>query len=105
MSELRSDPDALAVFDGHSISYTYENGWSFTNYFEGELRISEMKGKTLREEVTITETAPKVYFIAWEDAHMGLIAQVVNLNDDTVQAAVKESGTVQIWKAAITNFE
>lgn len=105
MPELRSEPDALAVFDGRTLSYTYDNGWAFTNRFEGELRVSPMDGKILREEITVTEAAPKTYFIAWEDEHMGLIAQVVNLNDETVQVAVMHEGRVQVWKGKITAFE
>ena len=47
--------DAISIFDQMSLSYTYENnGWSFTNFFDGYMRISEMESRgTLREIVTV----------------------------------------------------
>ena len=30
--------DPIARFDGTTISYTYDNGWDFSNTFEGDVR-------------------------------------------------------------------
>ena len=50
----QSDP--IARFDGKTISYTYDNGWDFTNTFEGNIRVtvSPRRGE-LREPVQIRE--------------------------------------------------
>jgi hypothetical protein len=46
-----------------SLSYTYENnGWAFTNYFDGSIRITEMESRgTLREVVTIDELRDDIF--------------------------------------------
>lgn len=98
--------DATARFDQMSLSYTYENnGWSFTNFFEGNTRISEMASRgTLRETVSIEALRDEVYVIAWEDEEMGTITQVVDLPEQRILAAVPWDGKVEIWPAKITVF-
>ena len=98
--------DALSHFDKKSLSYTYENnGWEFTNYFQGNLRISEMESRgTLRENVAIEELRDGIYVIAWEDAEMGPITQIVDFPKELILAAVPWEGKVEIWPAKITAF-
>lgn len=98
--------DALSRFDQMSLSYTYENnGWSFTNYFDGSIRISELESRgTLRETVTIEELRDDVYMIAWVDEEMGPISQVVDLSMQRILAAVPWEGSVEIWPAKISAF-
>lgn len=98
--------DALSYFDKKSLSYTYNNnGWSFTNYFEGNIRISEMESRgTLRESIAIDELRDGIYVIAWEDAEMGPITQVVDFPKKRILAAVPWEGKVETWPATITAF-
>ena len=105
MSENPLGP-AIDVFDGRTFSYVYENGWDFTNYFEGDLRISNVEGRgELRETVVVTHAGPDLCYIAWEDAEMGLISQVVDLANRTGQASVLIDGNVAIWPGTITAFD
>ena len=98
--------DALAYFDKKSLSYTYENdGHSDTNYFEGNIRTTETESRgTLRENITIAGLRDGIYMISWQDAEMGLIAQVVDFPKKRIVAAVPVEGKVEIWHAKITAF-
>lgn len=98
--------DAESHFNKKSFSYTYENnGWSFTNYFEGNIRISEMESRgTLRENVNIEELRDGIYVIAWEDEEMGPITQIIDFSKQQILAAVPWEGKVEIWPAKITAF-
>lgn len=97
---------ALSRFDQMSLSYTYENnGWAFTNYFDGSIRITEMESRgTLREVVTIDELRDDIYLITWADEEMGPITQVVDFKQERILAAVPWEGSVEIWPAKITAF-
>lgn len=92
--------------DKKSLSYTYENkSWSFTNYFEGKTRISEMESLSpLQETVSIEELRDGVYVIAWEDEEMGPITQLVDFPTQRILAAVPWEGKVEIWSTKITAF-
>ena len=88
--------DPVSAFDGKTISYTYDNGWSFTNTFEGHLRISDVPRGHLREHVEMAELRPGLFFVSWIDDEMGLIAQIIDLETGTVLAAIPtdtEEGT------------
>lgn len=99
--------NALAHFDKKTFSYTYTNNeWSFTNYFEGDLRISEVGERgTLREKVTIVEYPNEVFIITWEDEEMGPITQVVDFKSKTLICAIKWEGKMEIWPGVITEFK
>jgi hypothetical protein len=73
-----------------SLSYTYENnGWAFTNYFDGSIRITEMESRgTLREVVTIDELRDDIYLITWADEEMGPITQVVDFTPIEIEDSV-----------------
>ena len=98
--------DAISVFDQKSLSYTYENnGWSFTNYFDGHTRISEVEGRgTLHEIVAVTEAADGIYFLTWEDEEMGPLTQLIDLSNKRIFAAVPWEGKMEIWPGTITSF-
>lgn len=98
--------DAISIFDQKSLSYTYENnGWSFTNYFDGHTRISEMETRgTLRELVTVIEVSESVYFLTWEDEEMGALTQLIDLPKKRIYASVPWNGKMEIWPANITEF-
>ncbi len=98
--------DALSRFNQMSLSYTYENnGWSFTNFFDGGIRISEMASRgTLRETITIEELRDEIYMITWEDEEMGVITQIVDLPKKRLLAAVPWEGKIEVWPATITAF-
>ena len=98
--------DAQAHFEKKSLSYTYENNdWSFTNYFEGNIRISEMEARgTLHESVIIEELRYEIYVITWEDEEMGPITQVIDFPQQRILAAVPWEGKIEIWPAKITAF-
>lgn len=101
-----TDQDPIARFDDKSISYTYDNGWSFTNRFEGTTRISEVPRRgVLREEIEMAELRPNLYFASWIDDEMGLIAQIIDLEAGTILAAIPAGGnTSQILSGTITSF-
>lgn len=86
------DTKPVSAFDGKTISYTYENGWSFTNSFEGNLRISDVPRGILREQVEVAELRTGLYFISWIDDEMGLLAQIIDLDTNTVIAAIPVEG-------------
>ena len=80
--------DQISRFDGKTISYTYGNGWSFTNTFDGHLRISHVPRGELREHVEMRQLRDGLFFVSWIDDQMGLIAQIIDLDSDTVLAAI-----------------
>lgn len=101
----QSDP--IANFDKKTISYTYENGWEFTNTFDGHTRISVVPRRgELREHVQMAQLRPGLFLASWIDEEMGLLAQIIDLENKTVLAAIPtddETGT-QIISATITGF-
>ncbi|MGH1346318.1 MAG: hypothetical protein ACRBN8_32425 [Nannocystales bacterium] len=106
MAENELGRDALEVFNGKKLSYTYENGWAFTNVFDGSTRITEVEGRgTLRERVAIRYVAPQTYFITWTDDEMGPITQVIDLQARTLIAAVPVDGNIEVWTSTVTAFE
>ena len=99
-------PDAIASFDNTTISYTYDNGWSFTNTFDGHTRISVVPRRgELREHVQMTELRPGLYLASWIDEEMGLLAQILDLENRTVLAAipVENNNTTEIIRGTITS--
>lgn len=97
--------DAIKKFDGMSLSYTYENDWEFTNYFEGTTRITEVGARgILHETMAIEKLRDGIYMISWEDAEMGYITQVFDLPNKTMLASVPIEGKIEIWKAVVTQF-
>lgn len=103
-----SESDPIATFDKKSISYTYDNGWSFTNTFEGHTRVSVVPRRgELREHVEMRELRPNLYFVSWIDGEMGLLAQIIDLENRTVLAAipVENDERTEIISAAITRFD
>lgn len=97
----------IAKFDEKTISYTYDNGWSFTNTFEGHTRVSEVPGRgVLREHIEMTELRPDLFFVSWVDDEMGLIAQAIDLEAGTVLAAIPAGGErTEILSGVITSFD
>ena len=101
--------DPIVRFDGTTISYTYDNGWDFTNTFEGDVRVtmSPRRGE-LREPVQIRELRPEVFLVSWIDAEMGLLAQGIDLEERTVLAAIPSEaapGESEIIVASISSFD
>lgn len=88
-------PDAIDEFDGKTISYLYDNGWSFTNTFEGNVRHSSVPRGELREEVQIVRLRDGLYFVSWIDDEMGLLAQIIDYEDGSVLAAVPVEGELR----------
>lgn len=95
----------MSTFDGKTISYTYDNGWSFTNDFEGHLRISNVPRGVLREHVEMVELRDGLFFVSWIDDEMGLLAQIIDLDADTVIAAipVEQEQRTQILRGRLTH--
>ena len=103
-----SNHDPIAKFDKKSISYTYDNGWSFTNTFDGQTRISVVPRRgELREHVEMRELRPGLFFVSWIDGEMGLLAQIIDLENNTVLAAipVENDDRTQIISATISAFD
>ena len=103
----QSDP--IARFDGTTISYTYENGWDFSNTFEGNIRVtvSPRRG-VLREPVQIRELRPDVFLVSWVDGEMGLLAQIIDLEHRTVLATIPsedDPNKTEIITATISSFD
>ena len=103
----QSDP--IARFDGTTISYTYDNGWDFSNTFEGDIRVtvSPRRGE-LREPVQIRQLRPDVFLVSWIDGEMGLLAQVIDLEKRTVLAAIpseNDPNETEIISATISSFD
>lgn len=103
----QSDP--IARFDGKTISYTYDNGWDFTNTFEGNIRVTNtVRRGELREPVQIRELRPDVFLVSWVDGEMGLLAQVIDLENGTVIATIPseaEPDRTEVISATISSFD
>lgn len=101
-----ADTDPIAEFDRRTISYTYTNGWSFTNTFDGHLRLSDVPGRgQLREQIEMVELRPGLFFASWIDEEMGLLAQIIDLPNRSVLAAIPvddERGT-EILQGELTD--
>lgn len=97
--------NAIDVFDGKTLSYTYGNGKHFTNTFDGNIRTSVVKRGTLHEKVIAQHLGDDRYLMVWNDDNMGMIVQVIDLRARTVRAAVPISGEPQVWVAEISAFE
>ena len=99
--------DPISEFDGRTISYTYDNGWSFTNKFDGHLRISEVPARgELREHIEMVQLRPGLFLASWVDDEMGLLAQIIDLEKRTVLAAIpadNDRGT-EILSGSITAY-
>ncbi len=80
--------DPISAFDGKTIGYTYDNGWSFTNTFEGHLRTPQVPRGTLREHVEMVQLRDGLFFASWIDDEMGLLAQIIDFETETVLAAI-----------------
>ncbi len=102
---MQTDAESLAVFDGKSLSYTYENGMSVTNVFQGADRHTEFGGVDLIEKVTVKNVAPDTYYIVWEDAERGPASQTVNLATMTVNTAIAMDGVLMVLPGTITGLE
>lgn len=101
---MKTDAESLAVFDGKSLSYTYEGGMSVTNVFDGANRHTEFGGEALIEEVTVKNVAPDTYYIVWEDAVRGLATQTVNLETNAVCTAITMDGQIMVMPGTITSL-
>jgi len=101
---MQSNTEALAVFDGKSLSYTYDNGMSITNAFDGADRSTDMGGTTLVEVVTVMNVAPDTYYIVWEDAERGLSTQTVNFATKDVHTAITMDGNITVMSGSVTDF-
>ena len=101
--------DPIARFDGKTISYTYDNGWDFTNTFEGNIRVTVSPRRwELREPVQIRELRSDVFLVSWIDEEMGLLAQIIDLENGTVLATIPsedQPNTTEIISAAISSFD
>jgi len=80
--------DPISVFDGKTIGYTYDNGWSFTNTFDGHLRTSQVPRGLLQEHVEMVQLRDGLFFASWVDDEMGLLAQIIDVQNETVLAAI-----------------
>ncbi len=103
----QSDP--IARFDGKTISYTYDNGWSFSNTFEGNIRVTDTPRRgVLREPVQLRELRPDVFLVSWVDGEMGLLAQIIDLENATVIATIPSEDDptrTEIISATISGFD
>ncbi len=86
-----SNTDPIAAFDGRTISYAYDNGWSFTNTFDGHLRHSSVPRGDLLEHVEIAKIRDGIHLVSWVDDGMGLVAQVIDERSGLVFAAIPNS--------------
>lgn len=102
---MQTDAEALAVFDGRSLSYTYDAGLAVTNVFKGADRHTEFGGENLIEQVTVKHVAPDTYFIVWNDAQRGIASMTVNLEAKTVCTAITMEGQIAVMPGIITAFE
>jgi len=100
-----SEPDPISVFDGKTISYTYDNGWSFTNAFDGNLRVSHVPRGELREITEVVQLRDGLFFVSWIDDEMGLLAQIIDFEKNIVLAAIpgEEAGTTQTLTGRLTD--
>ncbi len=102
---MQTDAEALAVFDGHSLSYTYDSGLAVTNIFHGADRHTEFGGEELIEQVTVKNVAPDTYYVIWKDAERGLGAMTINLETKAVCTAITMDGEIAVMPGTITAFE
>ncbi len=103
-----AQPDPIASFDKKTISYTYDNGWSFTNTFDGQTRISVVPRRgELREHVQMRELRPGLFLATWIDDEMGLLAQTIDLEQGTVLTTipVENDNITQFISGPITSFD
>lgn len=104
-----TEPDPIARFAGKTISYTYDNGWTFSNTFEGNIRVTDSPRRgELREPVQIRELRPDIFLVSWIDGEMGLLAQIIDLENHTVLATIPsedEPGSTEIITATISSFD
>jgi len=91
----RPPADAVADFDGRRLSYTYDNGWSFTNTFKGNVRHSSVARGELAEQVEVTRLRDELYLVSWIDDEMGLLAQILDFEAETVLAAIPVDGELR----------
>lgn len=97
--------EAVAHFDGKTLSYVYENGWEFTNFFHGTLRVSQMEKRgELRETIEFSKLSKDSYLLAWVDEEMGPITQLVDFATKVIWATVFYEGKMQIWPGKIIDF-
>jgi len=98
--------NAVDHFNGKKFSYVYDNGWEFTNFFQGNLRVSEMEKRgVLRETVEIASVGMDCFVIAWVDEEMGPITQYVDFSKKELLCTVFYEEKMQIWKGKVTEFE
>ena len=102
---MQTDAEALAVFDGHSLSYTYDMGLEVTNVFNGADRSTMFHGQELIEQVAVKNVAPNTYYVIWEDAERGLGAMTINLDTKAVCTAITMDGEIAVMPGTITAFE
>lgn len=105
ISTIPPGADALSVFDGHILQYTYENGKKFTNTFEGTIRVSDTQRGKLREKVVIRSIGSDMYLIVWSDDNWGMLVQVVDLKNMSIRTAIPLDGGTDVWNGNITAFE
>ncbi len=101
MAEL----DLIATFDKKSISLSYDNGWGFTNTFDGHTRVivTERRGE-LREPIYIRELRPGLFLISWVDGEIGQLAQIIDLENRAVLAAVERT-TAPALRSSAPRFQ
>ena len=103
----QSDP--IARFNGKTINYTYDNGWDFSNTFEGNTRVTDSPRRgELREPIQMRELRPDVFLVSWIDEEMGMLAQIIDLENGTVLAAIPsrdEPTNTEIISATIPSFD
>lgn len=97
--------DPIDYFNQKTLSYTYENGWSFSNFFDGLTRITEVASRgVLHETMSMRAVEDEVFIVAWRDEEMGPISQLIDMRKRELYASVLWEGEMQIWKAEITAF-
>ncbi len=101
---MLTDAEALAVFDGKTLSYTYDNGMAITNTFAGADRTTSFGGVDLVEQVTVKNVADDTYYIVWEDAERGLSTQSISFATNDVHTAITMDGVIMIMSGSITDF-
>ena len=61
--------DAISHFDKNTLTYTYSNiGWSFTNLFDGNLRITELEKRGLKSIKDPQEIGNEIEFSGGKQA-------------------------------------
>lgn len=87
--------NAIADFDGTTVRYTYDNGWEFTNRFEGNVRHSSVPRGELSEFVEMVRLRDGLFLVSWIDDEMGLLAQILDFENNTVLAAIPVEGELK----------